>query len=80
MRDSTEFDNEESANPNISPTGLPQPIYSYVKSALCAYLNWNIMLLVFLLARWKFVGEIEQINLAFPREHNAKVQNFLYTQ
>ena len=34
MRDSTEFDNEESANPNISPTGLPQPIYSYVKSTL----------------------------------------------
>ena len=28
------FGYKESANPNISPTGLPQPIYSYVKPAL----------------------------------------------
>ena len=31
------FGYKESASPNISPTGLPQPIYSYVKFALRAH-------------------------------------------
>ena len=38
------FRNEESANPNISPTGLPQPIYSYVKSALMRTLQLEYIL------------------------------------
>ena len=68
--------NEESANPNISPTGLPQPIYSYVKSALMRTLQ-----LEYILARTFFLrggSSSEKLSNKFVSltKHGAKIQNF----
>lgn len=52
--------NEEAQNPTFSDKAF-HSLYIPMRSLrFSAYSNRNISLLVILLARWKFVGEIEQ--------------------
>lgn len=62
--------------PTKSLPGLPQPFTSFGESAPVRTLNRCELLLFWLLSRWKFGREIEQLTVMSLAKHGAKVQQF----